>query len=139
MCVADKLIHVSYSIVDGDASRTWTFENVGYLDGDFIRQTGGDISARNLHNVKMLLALVDEYKQDVVFRERRTLQDLIAIGERRLLESLSEIERQQYTNTGRIPIETMIRLIEHNRERLEEIRSFRDDFEMVNVDVLDYV
>ena len=62
MSLAGKTVRISHPIIEMESHQsTWTFENIAFLDRDFILQTGGDICARNMDNVRILLALVHEY------------------------------------------------------------------------------
>lgn len=135
MSLENAHVMVSYPIVDGDAGRTWTFENLEFLDGNFIKQTGGNVVARNLHNIWMSFAAVHEYSQCVARRELRTTQELYSIGEKLFLESLDDHMRDRYLQTGDVDVPTLIRLLESNKNKLKEIRNFIDDFELVNVEV----
>ena len=133
-----KMIRISHPIIDME-SATWTFENISYLDRDFVMQTGGDISARNLDNVRMLLALVQEYELDVSSRRKLSHHQLLANGERSLLSRLTPDELDAYKRSGRLSVNCIVRLIEWSTRKLQKSRSDRSDFELVNVDVIEEV
>ena len=139
MPLAGKTVRISHPIIETESS-TWTFENIAYMDRDFVLQTGGDISARNLDNVRILLALVQEYcERDVSSRPKMTNRQLLSKGEQRLLSCLTPYELDAYQRSRRLPVNCIVRLIEWSTQKLKTTRMNRSDFELVDVDVIEDV